>query len=1290
MLAAMLMLLAAPAHAQLCKDEKYGGSGTLSCDMTYYNSDIKCHSPYKKLPDGETAGTMSPCPKEPMPMKNTALKSFKDLSPLHWAFPRDPKDQSQPYTGIRYVGTEGDRGNVLNMLGTHSSKESAGDVLSGSAGSQKNVKPRQFAQCVAQISLQGSSVEEQAKIVRLQLDNCANQYILQSAVAQGDEKKKQDPRILSLENPDKPEERISLKTHCQPLLTKPDVEQEYSASYYIEKSWNKLLGDPNKKDPKKPAEPQIKGLSLANPIPYPSDAARVTLSDIAKVKYEEIIDPSHPFSPRWDYEYNERDKYSPLTVSYSNDAQNSVFCAGDRENQKIKVDILTFREDKLKFDDKIKKRIDWNKNCKANSGLQANPCCKPNILTNTCKLMPCSECYDTEGDAWKTDPVCSTSYSQNEDRKSVITKFLPVHPTLRFPGLKQALSGNLGAMNLSNLPANAPVGAVASTLQSQVGLLNSLPGNLPISSALPLLSGQAGLISGLPTSIPIGQLGGLMGMPAGLLNSLPSNLPIGQVQQLLTSQGAILNVLPSGAQGLGSLGSLQGIVSSLPVNTPLSQITTITSAQSIFANSLPAGINTAQAATLIAQQAGGLTGITNTLPIGNAIPGLKAKGIDVSGLSRLPATMTVGDVRAMQAGISQGITSVGASAAGANIPFSAVAQNFDAQSAIVQQLPNNVPLNQVGTVLGSVQNGIPNLGNMGLGQAGTILRGQAGNVLQRLPNDMGVGQLGAVYGSASNMLGQLGAIPNFGTAQLQGLLQSQLGNLAQLGNIPISNVRNLMSSQLGSITGALSGTGLAGSLGGLGHVSSLTPIGNISSAVDGATLTAAPGVSDAVATALPAAVTELPLPAVLSITYTYPRKAMCNPKEFAPNSDEMADLCTELRKPFTPLNKLKMRYHNPQDTENDVLYEGVPEGLTFKEYFDNRMPYPRLWDAGQSIQKTNVANSDAKTQDPLDDSGQYTAIVGIGREGAPKAQQSATASDDKKPPKDERCRYGGWGGAVTVSGISIPASDPITSWTELKLTQARSIREFQLGCLPRYEKMFKPGATEAGALLKTGANWNSVYVSCPKGDGSFEYKTAAEAKSTPCSAANNGREGYNMKQEGWSAAWRGYVGNLDTANAFPKFGGGAGASITGLDNAHCGDIIILDNVKDDQGKPMIPKLAVVTAVNLPNKSSCESKAPSNCAKEKNCYVDVTEYDVGKWPDACGTTDGLNSAITRRYTNPSMYPDQYKKEIEGNVKWTSNCAESKLTPCKMQQWGAVKLYRIADDKRQGAQPNAGGN
>lgn len=196
----------------------------------------------------------------------------------------------------------------------------------------------------------------------------------------------------------------------------------------------------------------------------------------------------------------------------------------------------------------------------------------------------------------------------------------------------------------------------------------------------------------------------------------------------------------------------------------------------------------------------------------------------------------------------------------------------------------------------------------------------------------------------------------------------------------------------------------------------------------------------------------------------FSREAKCGKK--------MTAVCADLRKPFTPLNKLKMRYHNPNDKDdtdgkNIVLKDGELEGLSFNDYFDNRMPYPRIWDLGQSLQKTPNAGDN---QPPLDTTGQFTSIVGVGREAA--AESAAGTRKDANGIKitdkytDQRCKTMGWNGVpnplnlanlpIKFGGLSVYPPDPMTSWTELKLYQARTARNVGLSCIARYEKVFKP------------------------------------------------------------------------------------------------------------------------------------------------------------------------------------------------------------------------------------------
>jgi hypothetical protein len=277
----------------------------------------------------------------------------------------------------------------------------------------------------------------------------------------------------------------------------------------------------------------------------------------------------------------------------------------------------------------------------------------------------------------------------------------------------------------------------------------------------------------------------------------------------------------------------------------------------------------------------------------------------------------------------------------------------------------------------------------------------------------------------------------------------------------------------------------------------------------------------------------------------------------------MDRICRDLRKPFTPLNKLKMRYHNPTDPNdtagnNVVLKDGELEGLSFNDYFDNHMPYPRIWDLGQSLQTRST--SDSNNQPPLDTTGQFTTIVGVGREAAATVASNAAPADanGQRPADrylDQRCKTMGWSGVpnplgVSFGGLSVYTPDPLTSWTELKLYQARTQRNVGLTCIGRYEKVFKPGSAENMILATTGAEWERTIISrCNRGargtvdKASCTFMTLQEyetAGSPPDSATVVYLK--QVKSDLWPNAWRGYLTAADPEARFPNFGS-AGATM---------------------------------------------------------------------------------------------------------------------------------------------------
>lgn len=429
------------------------------------------------------------------------------------------------------------------------------------------------------------------------------------------------------------------------------------------------------------------------------------------------------------------------------------------------------------------------------------------------------------------------------------------------------------------------------------------------------------------------------------------------------------------------------------------------------------------------------------------------------------------------------------------------------------------------------------------------------------------------------------------------------------------------------------------------------------------------------------------------------KKAVCNvdppPKRKRRDEHNIDTLCRNLRAPYTSLNKLKMRYHNPEDEQNIVLTDGVPEGYSFKEYFKNHMPYPRLWDTGRSIQRTQTAE-----QDPRDVLGQYTTIVGIGHEGSPPSQEeegggtgstgggsgedSQQAKFDKLKKQDQRCLYGGWGGNQSFGGVSVSKPDPVSSWTETKLYQVRTLRDMQLSCLGRYEKAFKPGSSENMVLNATGAEYQRGIISIPKGDNTYDYQTLTDYRTAQEEGGGTEDEEakkkrmLQMKSEAYLLAWRGYLSTPKTDQQFPNFPEGSPTLVTNLDNAELGDIVLLPKgtqkaAQNGTQKLGLPRVGLVVATNVPKESDCK--------KRNNCFVQVLEADNGKWPDVCGTTDTWGEMKTRTFYKEGMLPKNAKKEYD-RIKSTSDCEDPHLSDCELKAWDTIKLYRVRNDERKG--------
>ncbi len=183
-------------------------------------------------------------------------------------------------------------------------------------------------------------------VARYELDNCANQYILHRSDL---------PRIPVDDQGEMPDVVTGREQeYCQPLPMVPmeGWEQEYEPSRYYVTAWRKTMMNSGylSRAGLAPKEPMYAGLGigLGDTINIRGDYGRVQENDLAEpwgedMQYERIYDPTHPFSPRWDFIFNERDQFSPMTVEYSGDAANAVRCAGDKDDTIIKTDVMTWR-----------------------------------------------------------------------------------------------------------------------------------------------------------------------------------------------------------------------------------------------------------------------------------------------------------------------------------------------------------------------------------------------------------------------------------------------------------------------------------------------------------------------------------------------------------------------------------------------------------------------------------------------------------------------------------------------------------------------------------------------------------------------------------------------------------------------------------------------------------------------------------------------------------------------------------------------------------------------------------
>ena len=217
--------------------------------------------------------------------------------------------------------------------------------------------------------------------MRKELDNCLNQYILQHSRF-----------IRDIEDPSGNYFGTDVGL-CQPFrLEVPPTRHElyeYLPTEYIGVAWVKLLMDESFQLRNKPfnpptpivpfspdvldsigiggaagAEPHYgrdTGVRVSKQISVPeNNFGLITVEDLTEndnvnLHVEKIVDPSHPFTPRWDFQLTDR-SFSTSTTAYFANPTNSVRCADD-----FIVDLLHFR--KTYFETWILTKIAINTAC---------------------------------------------------------------------------------------------------------------------------------------------------------------------------------------------------------------------------------------------------------------------------------------------------------------------------------------------------------------------------------------------------------------------------------------------------------------------------------------------------------------------------------------------------------------------------------------------------------------------------------------------------------------------------------------------------------------------------------------------------------------------------------------------------------------------------------------------------------------------------------------------------------------------------------------------------------------
>jgi len=278
--------------------------------------------------------------------------------------------------------------------------------------------------------------------------------------------------------------------------------------------------------------------------------------------------------------------------------------------------------------------------------------------------------------------------------------------------------------------------------------------------------------------------------------------------------------------------------------------------------------------------------------------------------------------------------------------------------------------------------------------------------------------------------------------------------------------------------------------------------------------------------------------------------------------------------------------------------------------------------------------------------------------------------------------------------VGLPASQcNYGGWEEMKLYQMRCYSFFNILCICDYEKTFKRGSAEEYVLQRAGAQLYEL--------GSSQPTRMRQAR------------------RDWPLTWRGYVSEPEKPlspsmgrdpwenKRFPYAGGyydNVKAAIkTNLNNAKPGDIVIWDaDVIDNTSRK--PHVAYVE--NVRNRWSCRQEGYSDCSDtgeyfgSMGPYIEVSEWNYGKFPDSCGNTDRwclrtdrtlykLKDAFTAANFGGMTLGDFYPGDVR-KYNRDLKCGDPSLKKCWENLWSRTKVYdpKLDSDNRRNGYATAG--